>query len=142
MSKRIISILIIVSMLTAAMPFAVVNADSRASNYINSCYASLSSGSSSGELKVTYSVTAPVSGITRLGIIAIFVYHPDGSIARIISGSTANGLIRTSGTIARGTYTIDLDPGESYYCNIRFIAENASGSDTPLYTTNTATTPR
>ena len=141
MCKRYLSILIITSILVATMatPFAL--AESRASDYFTRYGASLSPGDSSGELDLTYSVSTVATGISRLGIVAIFVYRTDGSIARVITGNTTNGLIETSGPVACGTYTITMEPGVAYYCAIRFIAENYTGNDIRYYTTNTAVAP-
>lgn len=141
MTKRIISVLILVSVLIAVCPTPFVMAESRASDNITSCYVSLSSGSSSGELNLSYKITAGMTGTTRLGILAIFVYRTDGSLARVITGNTTNGLIQTSGAFARGTYSFTCEPGTAYYCNVTFIAENANGSDVRSYTTNTVVAP-
>ena len=141
MNKRIISFLIIISILVTAVPFSVSAAEGRASDYIDKYSALLSSGDSSGELDLTYSILTHITGVTRLGVLAIFVYRTDGSIAKTIIGNTTNGLLRTSGSVASGTYTITMEPGVAYYCNIRFVAENASGSDSRPYTTNTAVAP-
>ncbi len=141
MNKRIISFLIIISVLVTAVPFSASAAEVRASNYIDEYSALLSSGDSSGELDLTYSILTHITGVTRLGILAIFVYRTNGSIARTIIGNTTNGLLRTSGSVASGTYTITMEPGVAYYCAIRFIAENAGGNDIRYYTTNTVIAP-
>ena len=141
MKKRIISILVIVSILFAVLPVFSVMAESRESNYITNYIALLSAGSSSGELTLTYRIKTTTAGMTRLGVLAIFVYRTDGSLARTIIGSVSNGLMQTSGYTASGTYSFNCEPGESYYCNVTFIAENASGSDVRDRTTNTVVAP-
>ncbi len=141
MSKRIVSFLLIISILMSYSLIASVDAEGRASDYFISYSASLSAGDSAGALNLIYRVSTSVVGITRLGIIALFVYRTDGSIARIVTGNTSNGLLKTSGTIAVGTYSFTMEPGTAYYCAIRFIAENASGNDIRYYTTNTVVAP-
>ena len=143
MSKRILSVLMILSILVAAIPALPASAETRASEYVSGCYAQLSPGSGSGELKLTYQVTTGKTGIVRIGIVALFVYRPDGTIARVVSYNASNGLIKSGVTNVRSTYTIrDLDPGQTYYCSVRFLVEDAYGSDTQYYSTNTAVTPR
>ncbi len=141
MRIRIISFLLIMSFLAVTVSPPLATAESRASDYISRYNALLSSGDNTGELDLTYHISTHISGVTRLGILAIFVYRTDGSIARTIVGNTTNGLLRTSGSVAGGTYTITMEPGVAYYCAIRFIAENASGNDVRYYTTNTAVAP-
>ena len=142
MSKRFFSVLIIMAILVTAFPLSNVIAESRASNYLSSYTARLTCGSDSGEICISYFARTSATGITRLGILAIFVYRMDGSIAKTIIGNTSNGLLQTSGSVISGTYSFNCEPGESYYCNVTFIAENASGSDVRDRTTNTVVAPR
>ena len=141
MNKKLLSIFIIISILVTALSVPTVAADNRASNYMSICHASLSPGSSSGELVITYRVTAAVTGVTRIGALAMFIYRTDGSIARTIVGSTSNGLMKTSGTTVSGTYRTTVTPGETYYCKVTFIVENSTGNDIRDFTTNTTVAP-
>ena len=141
MSKRLLSLLLIISILMSSSLITSVDAESRASDYFIRYSATLSTGDSAGELNLIYRVSTSVVGITRLGIIALFVYRTDGSIAKLVTGNTSNGLLVTSGTIAVGTYSFTMEPGVAYYCAVRFIAENASGNDIRYYTTNTVIAP-
>ena len=141
MNKRLISFLVIVSILVTTLSMPNVMAESRASNYISSCYASVAPGSSSGELVIAYRVTAAVTGVTRIGALVIYAYRTDGSIARMVAGNTSNGMMKTTGRVVSGTYRIIVDPGETYYCKITFIVENSNGNTVRDYTTNTVVAP-
>lgn len=141
MSKRLLSLLLILSILISSVLVSSVSAESRASDYFIRYSATLYAGSSPGKLDLDFHVSTAAVGITRLGIIALFVYRTDGSIAKLVTGNTSNGLLETSGTIAVGTYSFTMEPGVAYYCAVRFIAENASGNDIRYYTTNTVIAP-
>ena len=143
MNKRILSVLIILSLLLAAVSMVPVSAEPRSSDYLLDFWARVNSGSGSGELKLTYYVTTGNTGIIRIGVVALFVYRSDGTMAKVITCSTSNGLVRSGVQIASGTYTIEgLEPGQVYYCNLRFLVEDGNGSDSRPYTTNSAITPR
>lgn len=141
MSKRFVSVLIVVAILLVACPTANATAGARASNYLTSYSVRLTRGSNSGELLLSYLVSTSASGITRLGILSIFVYRTDGSLAKTIIGTTSNGLIQASSAAVNSTYSFTCEPGTAYYCNVTFIAENASGSDVRDRTTNTVVAP-
>lgn len=141
MSKRLLSYLLIISILFSTFFVLPVCAESRASDYFIGYSATLYTGNTPGKINLEYYVSTAAAGITRLGIIALFVYRTDGSIARIVTGNTSNGLLKTSGNIAVGTYSFTMEPGVAYYCAVRFIAENASGNDIRYYTTNTVIAP-
>lgn len=142
MIKRCMSLLIICCLLATMIALPAVKAESRASNYITNYYAILSPGDGSGNLEIEYHITAGVTGITRIGVLAIFVYRTDGTLAKTIIGSTSNGMVKSSGTTVVGVRNFTLNPGETYYCSVRFIVENANGNDTRSYTTNTVVAPR
>lgn len=141
MNRRFISILIIASVLLSVFTVPSIAAESRASEYFSSCKAELIAGEASGEIIFSFRVSASVVGVTRIGVLSLFVYRANGTIYKVVTGNTSNGFLKTSGTTISGTYTISAEPNTSYYCSVTFIVENASGNDTRGYTTNTVTAP-
>lgn len=140
MKKRFIAILLLLSLILSIFTVSA-GAESRASDYISGAWAQVSAGSSRGKLNVSYSVTSGAQGITKIGVSKITVYNADSSFYRSFTGTTANGLIKTSGTVASGTYTIQCEPSMTYYCMVEFIVQNANGSATTTRTTSTIRTP-
>lgn len=108
------------------------------SDYLESYYASLSTGNSAGKLSLDFSARARGS-VKTIGISSIAVYTADGSYVKTISGSTSNGLLASQTISHEGTYTINVTPGQAYYLRLTFAARTANSGDSKPYTTNTAT---
>lgn len=138
MNKRIISLLLGITIFISALAVPAYAVESRTSDYISNYTVSLSQGSNSGEIKLTYSVTSAVANPVRVGVWKIVVHTASGSIYKTIYGTTANGLLHSSVKTASGTYTIACEPNTSYYCVVTVYATDANGSDSIAVTTNTA----
>lgn len=113
------------------------SAASHASEYLKFYEATLSSGGSSGELRLNFDVTA-TGKMTTLGVEKITLYKVNGTQADTITGTTKNGLLTSSLSRYKSSYTIKGTPGTSYYAVVTFYAGDGSGSDSKEYTTGTA----
>ena len=112
-------------------------ADTYASDYLDAYDASLSTGSRSGQLSLSFCAYASDS-MTSLGISSIAVYTAGGSYVKTISGSTSNGLLAAYSSGHRGAYSISVTPGQEYYLRLTFVARDSYSGDSKSYTTNTA----
>lgn len=145
MNKRILSVLLAVVMLLTIVPFsAIATGDEpgseKASSYLNMYTAGLNSTGASGKLTVTYQVVA-TRFMDNVGVFGILVRNNDGTIHSTIWGSTANGLLGANTWYHAGEYTLNLTSGNTYYCTIIVIAEDANGSDTRKITTSRVVCP-
>lgn len=141
MKKRIFIALLIVSTLIFSLLTPALAIDIYSSEYISDAYCYLNKGSVSGQITVYYSVRSTKSALTRIGVSQIAIYKADGTYVRSVYGTTSNGLIKTSGSIATGTYTFDCAPNTSYYAIVYFTVKDANGFDSTSRTTNTVTSP-
>ena len=142
--KKIIAILLAVTMLMAALPVSVFAAEAepeetRASDYLNAYSIYLTTGTI-GHLKLVYSVQA-TGMMTSVGVFSITVRNNDGSIHQIIWGSTSNGLLKANSWYNIGSYTLNLTSGNTYYCTVKIIAKDATGGDTRSVITSRVTCP-
>ena len=136
MNKRFFSVLIIVFLLTGiVLPATAV--ENRSSYYVKSYYAYLTQGNKRGEIVLNYNVRGTQLNATIIGVRKIEVYTTNGSLYRTIFGTTANGLIRASGNLAEGTYSIICAPNTYYYAIVTVIAGDTAGSNSHDTTTNT-----
>lgn len=144
MKKRIIAIGLALALLLAALPTGACaeeaeTDETRASNYLNAYTAYLTAGTT-GHVRVNFAVYA-TNYMDIVGVFSITVRNDDGTIHQIIWGSTANGLERANYWCHANTYTLNLVSGNTYYCNVKVIAQDASGSDTRTITTSRITCP-
>lgn len=114
--------------------------DSFASSTITGYSAALSPGSS-GQIKLTYNVTAS-STATSIGVSTIKIYNANGNYAATIKGTTSNGLLTTNAKQKSGTYTYTGGAsGVSYYAVVTCTATVGGVTDNKNVTTNTAKAP-
>lgn len=139
MPKRVFRKLIICAMIICIIATSVYGTIN-SSAYIMSTSASATQGSSTGQIKVHYSITGTTT-MTTLGASKIEVYKSNGTLYKTITGSFANGLLKQNGIVASGTYAISCVSGTSYYCRVTLYAGNNSGSDSRTITTVTVTAP-
>lgn len=135
---RRFSALILSLILTATFCCGFANAVTRASDYLISYNATLYTGDSSGQLRLDFEVTAS-RAVTSYGISKIQIYTEDGDWVKTITGSKSNGLLSTSGRFYAYSYYTKVTAGERYYAEVTFMGKDASGSDSKLFITNTAT---
>lgn len=113
-------------------------ASTYASVYLQDYDATLSTGSRSGQLALTFYVDS-FDYMNSLGISSIAVYTSDNTYVKTINGSTSNGLLAAN-TFSHGeTYTVThLTPGQEYYLRLTFVARDSYSGDSKIFTTNTA----
>lgn len=111
----------------------------RASLILAGYNAVIKAGTSRGELRISYDVTA--SGpANRCGVSSIVIYKSNGSYVTTITGNASNGLT-TSGGSHSGTYSYIGTSGVSYYAEVTVFAENSTTSDKQTVTTSTVKAP-
>lgn len=138
MYKKSLSLILIVALLLSVF---TVSVSARASYYFSSYSASLHQGSSSGKISVSYTVVSSAGTMNLIGISRIQVYKSNGTLYKTITGSTSNGLLKSSAFTTAGTYSISCASGTSYYCIVTVYASNSSGSDSRTIQTGTVTCP-
>lgn len=134
--KKVCS-LFLTAILTITCLCAPASAVTRASLYLDTYSASLSTGSASGELKLNFNLIA-TGKMTSLGVEKIVIYKANGTEAATIDGTTRNGLLISNSSRFKTSYTYTGTPGTSYYAVVTFYAGDGSGSDSKDYTTGTA----
>lgn len=141
MKTRVIVSLLLISILIFSLFTPAFAIEIQSSNYISSAWGTLTKENASGQIMVSYSVYSSKSALTRIGVSQIAIYKADGTYVRSVYGTTSNGLIKTSGSVATGTYTFDCAPNTSYYAVVYFTVKDANGFDSTSRTTNTVTSP-
>ncbi len=135
MKKRVLSFSLIAALALSLCSGAALATEGRASTTIKLYTASASKGDSAGEVKISYEVQAK-SLADEVGISSIVIYKSDGTYVTTITGSVSNGLIRTSTTRHRSTYTYSGNAGTSYYAIVTGFATIGSDSDSKSVKTN------
>lgn len=139
MNRRAISVFLILFLICSVFSTPAFAEQTRASAYIDSTFAYLSTGASSGQIKLSYAVYSAAGLADTIGISKIQVYRANGTLYKTINGSTSNGLIGTNALTHSGNYTTACSAGASYYCVVTFVVTKDGGGDTYSTTTNTAT---
>lgn len=134
--KRFISLTFCLILMVSLFSFPA-KAATYASDYLRSYNASLSTGSSSGQLSLSFYASARDS-MASIGISSISVYTAEGAYVKTISGSTSNGLLASRCSNHNGAYSISVTPGQEYYLRLTFVERDSYSGDSKLYTTNTA----
>ena len=134
--KRIISMAFCLILMVSLFSFPA-KASTYASDYLRSYDASLSTGSCSGQISLSFSASA-YDSMSSIGVSSIAVYTAEGSYVKTISGSTSNGLLASRSYSHDGTYSISVTPGQEYYLRLTFVARDSYSGDSKSYTTNTA----
>lgn len=141
--KRIISSILALIMMFALSCGATAVSDRptpMASPTLAEYNVALKAGTSSGELKVVYDVTA--SKLADLvGVSSIVIYKSDGSYVTTITGTTGNGLIVSSNFGHAGSYAYLGTSGTNYYAKVTVFATIGSVSDSRTITTSTVKAP-
>lgn len=143
MKKRIVAMILAFILMISSMPVTVSaqeEDDPRASRYLNMYSASLTSFGVTGQLNLAYEVYA-TDDMVDVGVFCLIVRNSNGTIHQTIWGSTTNGLLAANTWYHLGDYTLNLTSGNTYYCSVYFIAEDANGSDVRKITTQLAVCP-
>ena len=146
--KRIISFIVVLAISVACMgTMGTVYAASapepdgtQASPTLAKYAVWLKPGTKSGELRITFEVTA-TGMASSLGVSYIKIYKVGSSTPVTIYGSTANGL-KSSGSVHAYTYSYTgATPGAQYYAVVAIFAQIGTTFDSRTLTTRTVTAP-
>ena len=142
MAKRLCSFVLMLSLLFSCCGSALATggAETQASPTLSRYTTSLTAGTKSGQVKISYTVSA-WSTASVIGVSAIKIYTSNGSYVTTITGSTSNGLLSSNINKKNGTYTYSGSSGTSYYAMVTFTATVNGTSDWKTVTTNTAKAP-
>lgn len=94
----------------------------------------------SGEIMLTYSVTATGTA-NYVGVSAIKIYKADGSHVATIAATGSNGLYGTSRIMYGNEYIYAGTSGTSYYMEVTVFATIGNTSDSRVVTTATVKAP-
>ena len=114
---------------------SAIEVSPRAILYLDNYGAYLYQGSSTGSIRVEFTV----SGTRRsdlVGVSIISIYEEDGSLVTSFVGSVENGLLCADKKTYAGSYTYYGEENTVYYMVLKMYAERDGGSDYRLYTTN------
>ncbi len=126
---------------TLSLCVGMVNAlETRASTTLSAYSVVADPGDEPGEITITYDVRANVTA-DRVGVSSIEIYKSNGIYVTTITGTTANGMLRTNGVRHRSSYTYTGTPGASYYAAVTVYAKIGSDSDSRIITTDIVKTP-
>lgn len=134
--KRFISLAFCLVLMVSLFSFPA-KATTYASDYLQDYDASLSTGSRSGQLSLSF-YTSACDSMSSIGISNVAVYTAGGSYVKTINGSASNGLLASHSDSHRGAYSISVTPGQEYYLRLTFVARDSYSGDSKSYTTNTA----
>lgn len=143
--KRIVALTLAI-MMTITCCFGTASAagigdiGTRASFTISSYNVGLKAGTNSGELRISYDVTASKLA-DSIGVSSIVIYNSNGSRVLTVTGTVTNGLIITSDASHTGVYTYKGTSGISYYAEVTVFATVGTVSDSRTVTTSTVKAP-
>jgi len=130
--KRIIPVIIILSMLLSS--FTVANA--RASDYLSS-YNVTVSAMGNGVVRVYASVNATTPNMTKIGFPTVVLYEKSGTTWNTVA------VYNSEYTSNSGSHSFKFDysgkAGTQYYAYASFLAQDASGSDSRTLTSGSVT---
>lgn len=112
----------------------------RASLFLDNYGADIYEGSSTGSVRIDFTVVATRHS-DLVGVSQIIIYNSDGSRAATIVGSVANGLLCKDTLYHMSHYTYYGESGKSYYAKLTVYAERSGGCDTRTILTRTVTAP-
>ena len=139
MIKKFISVILVASIICLCFSLPA-SAQMNASEYIAITYAGLGQGTSSGQLRVNYSITGTKT-MDTIGVSKIQVYKSNGTLYQTIYGTVGSGLLQQNVITVTDVYTISCVSGQSYYCKVTLYAAKGGGSDSRTITTGTVTAP-
>ena len=96
----------------------------------------LYSGSTKGEIIVSYDVSASIWA-DSIGVESIRFYTEDGNTVTTVYGTTGNGLVCNNTGYHGGDFDYTLPSGEYYYAEVTIFAEYNGVYDSRTRTTNT-----
>lgn len=140
MKKRFLSLGLILTLILTLCGGMALAAEPRASLTLSHYPVGVSKGEDEGEIDISYDVMASQKA-DEVGVSSIKIYKSDGTYVTTITGTVANGLIRTNAGSHRSTYTYEGTSGVTYYAEVTVFATVGSDSDSRTVTTPTVTAP-
>ena len=143
--KRVITFIVVLAISVACVGQAYAAREpepdgTQASPTLNKYAVWLDPGTKSGELKISFQVTATRIA-SSLGVSYIKIYKVGSSTPVKINGTTANGL-KSSGTAHAYTYSYTgASSGARYYADVAVYAQIGDTVDSRTLTTRTVTEP-
>lgn len=137
MKKRILAFCAVLVLL-AAVSVSIAAGEMRASPTLASYSAKVTTGSGTGNIIITYDVTANTQA-EKVGVSSIEIRCYDGSYLTTIPGTIENGLLITDDSRHRSSYTFHGTSGEAYYALVTVTATIDGVTDSRTITTNSAT---
>lgn len=125
-------VLLIASLCQAA---SAIEMSPRASLYLDNYGAYLYQGSSSGSIRVEFTVSGTWKS-DLVGVSNLSIYKGDGTFVTSVTGTVSNGLLAEGRKTHASSYTYYGESNEIYYMVLTMYAERDGGSDSRLYTTN------
>lgn len=146
--KHKISHLIVFALITCIMctilvpAFATDDSDdgpsTRASLYINAARAYVDAGSSTGSLKVYFSITSR-GKMSSIGATKIQIYNTSGTCVKTFNANSTNGMLGSDRYSYSNSVTYTgAKSGDYYYAVVTFKASDSSGGDSCTYVTASA----
>lgn len=140
MRKRILSLGLILALMLTLCGGMALAAEPRASSTLTYYPVGVSKGANEGEIKISYDVMANTDA-DEVGVTSIKIYKSDGTYVTTITGTVANGLLRTNAFSHRSSYIYEGTSGVTYYAEVTVYAKIGSNSDSRTVTTPTVTAP-
>lgn len=136
--KKLISCLLVCMMIFSCCSVAfAAGIEPYASLSLRTTQASASTGTNSGEIRITYQATSNKTS-SPIGVSSIAIYKSDGTYVTTIYGSTSNGLMANRVLSKSGSYTYKGSSGTSYYAKVTLSATAGGEHDSRTVTTNSA----
>jgi len=135
----IVALALVFSTLLSVTAFAAV-ATPYASPTLHSYAAWFDAGSESGEVVLSYDVTAN-NIADSLGVSSIQICNANGLPIRLISGSVSNYMVGENSVNHTGYYRYLGNPGSTYYAVVTVFATIDGVTDSRTITTKRATAP-
>lgn len=116
--------------------------DTRASNFIDHCYAEIQS-TSRGNISISYFISG-VGKMDEIGAFAIYVYEDEGNGFRRVeeffsSDPEFSYMISNNTMVCSEEVSYNGTIGNRYYAQVFFLASNDLGEDTDSFTTTIIT---
>ena len=135
--KKLISCFLVCLMIFSCSSALAASMEPYASLSLRNTFATTSTGTRSGEIKISYQATANKTS-SPIGASSIVIYKSDGTYVTTIKGSTSNGLMVNRNTSKSGSYTYKGSSGTSYYAIVNLAATAGSEYDSRNIITNIA----
>ncbi len=142
MKRKLLSLVLVAALVLSVLGPAAYALDTRASDTLDYYDVTISKGSKSGEVDISFTVAA-ASIADSVGVSSIKIYRSNGGGAYVttIRGTLDNGLLASGSSRHSATYTYDGVSGISYYAVVTVTATIGGVTDSRTVTTSTVQAP-